>query len=557
MEIKKNEIIAGVGFVLLAQLPLFLLGESSYVVEHDNLDSEIVYLQILKLSNNLLGWDGSAIVPNVFNGLPRSYFHSEYSFIRVLFYLLPSFWAYVFNSIIIRIVGLIGMLLLARDYISASGGRAEILFVAVIFTYLPIYSLYGISILGQPLMLWSFLNLHKERSVVVSMCIVILFPFYAHFAMVAPFILIAFCLLGGYYFWRNKASSWYWIGVGSLLFMFVLSNLSIITGFLFSDTVSHRSVWASAVLDVREMMVISVHTFFFGQYHAAYLVTIPAIFGVGYAIIKKTEYNFILITITLLIVVISLFNGIYPSLSAMFQNIAPILNAFQFNRLTVLIPILYFLLLLIFCQVKGIKKIFLYSLLGVQGILIVFSNKEITYNYAKIVFPQKERVKNMLSFQSYFAEHLFQEIDNYIKIPKENYRVVSIGLPPTIAQYNGFYTLDGYQNNYPLSYKTKFRKVIAGELAKSARLRQYFDGWGNRCYLFSAKLREDCYIDCDKMSKATLTNLSINVGQLRQMGGKYIFSAVPILNSSQLKIDLKKVFRDKTSEWIIYLYKIP
>ncbi|HEY9048642.1 MAG TPA: DUF6044 family protein, partial [Ohtaekwangia sp.] len=79
-------VIAGIGCILFFHLPFFILGEGSYVLVHDNLDSELVYLQVLKISGNLLGVDGSPLVYNIFNGINRGSFHSEFSIIRILFY---------------------------------------------------------------------------------------------------------------------------------------------------------------------------------------------------------------------------------------------------------------------------------------------------------------------------------------------------------------------------------------------------------------------------------------------------------------------------------------
>lgn len=42
---------------------------------------------------------------------------------------------------------------------------------------------------------------------------------------------------------------------------------------------------------------------------------------------------------------------------------------------------------------------------------------------------------------------------------------------------HGFYTVDGYSNNYPLEYKHRFREVIAAELEKNEEVRVYFDLW--------------------------------------------------------------------------------
>lgn len=49
---------------------------------------------------------------------------------------------------------------------------------------------------------------------------------------------------------------------------------------------------------------------------------------------------------------------------------------------------------------------------------------------------------------------------------------------------NNINVIDGYHTLYQLSYKKKFRKIIETELDQSKKLKDYFDNWGNRAYLF-------------------------------------------------------------------------
>ncbi len=64
------------------------------------------------------------------------------------------------------------------------------------------------------------------------------------------------------------------------------------------------------------------------------------------------------------------------------------------------------------------------------------------------------------SFDRFFAQDLFTQIDRYIGRPKQSYRVVSLGMYASISKLNGFlYSLDGYLNNYSLAYKQEFRKI--------------------------------------------------------------------------------------------------
>ena len=45
-----------------------------------------------------------------------------------------------------------------------------------------------------------------------------------------------------------------------------------------------------------------------------------------------------------------------------------------------------------------------------------------------------------------------------------------------VAQYNSFFTIDGYITDYSLTYKNT-EKIIAKELEKSVHWKNYFDSW--------------------------------------------------------------------------------
>ena len=95
------------------------------------------------------------------------------------------------------------------------------------------------------------------------------------------------------------------------------------------------------------------------------------------------------------------------------------------------------------------------------------------------------------TYHQFFDEELFSQITEYIKKPKQEYAVACIGLYPAVAQYNGFYCIDGYWNAYPLEYKHEFRKIIESELEKDNDLKNYYDHWGSRCYIFSSELGKE------------------------------------------------------------------
>jgi hypothetical protein len=81
---------------------------------------------------------------------------------------------------------------------------------------------------------------------------------------------------------------------------------------------------------------------------------------------------------------------------------------------------------------------------------------------------EKERMAGIIkpqnpSFREFYDTKLFSGIKMHIGKPAETYRVVSLGIFPRVASYNGFFCLDCYQNYYSLKYKHSFRDIIAKE----------------------------------------------------------------------------------------------
>jgi len=90
-------------------------------------------------------------------------------------------------------------------------------------------------------------------------------------------------------------------------------------------------------------------------------------------------------------------------------------------------------------------------------------------------------------------------------------------------------------------------------LAKDKTIRIYFDEWGGRCYLFTDELGKHYMFK--KTSKKQLKNLELNMEPFKEMGGRFIFSAVPIMNAEENKLKLNKTFQSKKDVWKVYLYE--
>ena len=123
------------------------------------------------------------------------------------------------------------------------------------------------------------------------------------------------------------------------------------------------------------------------------------------------------------------------------------------------------------------------------------------------------------------------------------------------ALYHGFYCLDGYSNHYSLDYKHKFRRIISPELERSEYLKNYFDQWGNRCYLFSSECPGYYTIEKNGFS---FQDYRLDGAAVREMGGRYLLSAAYIQNATSqgLKLLNETPFETQDSYYRIFVYEI-
>lgn len=245
------------------------------------------------------------------------------------------------------------------------------------------------------------------------------------------------------------------------------------------------------------------------------------------------------------------------------------LGAFQLDRLLWIAPCLWYLAAacglavlwnLWMEQGRGRKVLaggcLLISLgaTAITGIWILYSG-DMKSNIQKLRNPEY----HMLSYHDYYAVGVMEQVRDFLEEEtgegQEAYRVVSLGIDPAAALYHGFYCLDGYSNNYSLAYKHKFREIIRPELEKSEYLADYFDNWGNRCYLFSAECPG--YYTIEK-NGFCFQAYEVNGEALQEMGCRYLLSAAYIQNADSQGLTLmrEQPFDTKDSYYQIYVYEV-
>jgi hypothetical protein len=550
---KKHLYIASV-LIALYVSPLFLLGENAHIRVHDNLDSNIAWYKTLTDSGQLFG-SINATVPQIINGLPRNAYGTEFSGIQWLHYLFPSMLAYAISQTIVRIFAFVGMyLLLKKHFVKAEEAFPIRVWVSLSFALTPFWPSGMLSTLGMPLALWAFLNIRSGKHSWKEWLTLILLPIFSSFILGFFFFLFAMGILWTRDLLAKRNGNWpFFCSIAMMTFIYLLIEYRLVYSLIFPDVPTSRNEFVSSTLGYWHTVRLVFKNYFLGHTHVMTLhtlVIVPLSFVALWtlkgkergAIESKFLYLFILNIILSIWYAFWFFKGWQP-----LKEQVQLLNTFNFARFHFLRPLIIYLMYAVGCWLlwrlgqkwKNVVKVCL-----ILQILVLFAaNDEVVY-----------RVEGKPSFKQFYATQQFSEIDQFIGKSKNRYRVASIGIHPAIAQYNGFYTLDTYNNFYPIKYKHQFRQIIAPELEKNAILKKYFDQWGNRCYIFVDELGKKYEFKKDSIKK--IRHLQLNTHVFKSMGGKYIFSAVPIMNASENNLTLKKSFDNKDSAWRIYLYEV-
>ncbi|MED2944445.1 DUF6044 family protein [Bacillus swezeyi] len=558
-KISREKVFLFIAFtiILLYVLPLYILNENAHIRVHDNLDSNIAWYKVLAESGQLLG-GVKAVIPQIINGLPRDAYGTEWSGIVWLHALFPSMTAYAVSQTVTRVFAFIGMYVLLKAHVIRDEKAYLIrIGVSLAFALTPFWPSGMLSTLGHPLALWAFLNIRARNFSWKEWITLALLPLYSSFVLGFFFFLAAVSMLWLYDLIVKR--DWNLPFLGSIALMtgvFLAIEYRLVYSVFASGETMHRVEFISSRHDILHSFRLSFKNFVLGHNHVMTVhtaVILPVVLLTFMIVIgrqkqRRPKEEKLFIFLMILNYAISLWYAFwFNKLWALPKEKISFLSAFNFARFHFLRPLVIYVSFAVACYIlwrigKRWRR-FVYAALLAQLIVLIPFQEELTYG-AYYKAP---------TFREFYASEQFKEIKQFIRRPERSYRVASIGLHPAIAQYNGFYTLDTYANIYPLKYKYQFRKIIAKELEKNAVLKRYFDEWGSRCYLFVDELGK--HYAFKKNSKKKITNLELNTEAFKEMGGRYIFSSVPIMNARQNKLTFLKRFSHSQSAWNIYLYE--
>lgn len=529
-------------------IPYFILCEHGSYLIHDNFDSTFVWPKVL-MDHKLLFADNSEIVASFMNGLPRSSFPSELNIPYLWHIFFGHIKGYIFDHLVVSIFAFCGMLKLLSYYGSSKENDTFINYgVAVCFASLPFWPAGGLSVAGLPLITYIFLKLRENKAAPWHWPAIVIYTFYSSLFLTGIFFILILCFILLLDMRRSKARITFFTGLALLALSYIMSHYRMFFQFFFERSyISSRSEYIFPKISLGEAFQRSWDMTLYAHYHAPSLhknILMPLVFIVLIWQISKKELDKRLLGIVLTIFLSYAFFAFYPleMLSPLTSAIAKIIPM-QMDRFYWLAPPLWYLAFALALQYlyRQIRPKLLLVLPLLAQIIVLGANQELLTN------------RESPSYQAFFATKQFQLIKSYIGQPQSSYRVVSFGMHPSIAQFNGFYTLDGYSAYYPLSYKHEFRKIIAPVLNRNPSAKQYFDGWGARAYIFS---QPDLGFMNTKNLESKLEKLDLDVQALKSMGGRFIISAIELNPSLNPHFKLREVFEHNESAWRIFLYEV-
>jgi len=587
--------ILSASILLLYLYPLFDISHL-YVLEFDNLDSNIVWNKILASSGKIFA-PNHEIIPNMMSGLPRSSYGSEFDIMLWLYYLFSAPVAYAINEATIHIVAFLSALIFLKRYmvLDSSPNSTMIIYISSLyFALLPFWSGAGLTIAILPLVTYSLLNIRLDRDSRWDWILLVLLPLYSSFILFFVFYII----MAGIWFLYDSIKNLK-INIKLLLALLLMGTLFLLSQYrvliaMFFDNgfISHRTEFNIFFQDSMISAYRKTHSFFvnghpdhlFGT-HMPYIIPIVLI-GMLLSISKKVynqnESIFVwsliiisfaiefwqqtltqLYTLSVLISytsIIYLFSNKYRIFMLLFilqfilasfnyfefysgfrylSDSFPLLKAFNVSRVSFLQPLIWLILLIFSLTIISNK------LRYTTPFILLFMVLQV-YHSIDLRFFQNTPRKKYSTFSQYYAPMLMNKVKQVIPEPIDEIRVVSFGIEPAVALYNGFYTIDGYSTNYDIKYKHKFEAIIDGYTPYDV-----YKKWGSKVYITSLNSALNNYLKDMIVHKPLFST-----DALCKLNTKYIVSGYKLDITKYKNLTYIDSFYGNKGSWDITLYRL-
>ncbi|SDE47786.1 hypothetical protein SAMN04487996_105154 [Dyadobacter soli] len=544
---------------LLYHAPTIFLGPGAFFNAFDSLDSFVVWYRLA--TQPAYAWAPPyAIIEPFMGGVPKFTLVSTYNVYYWLNLLLPTFYAFQVYNIFISAAALVGMWLLCRRHLGVSDSVSA--FLALSFAFTPFLPTWGLSIAGQPLLLFVILNIRNAKPAIWNWLILAAFPFTSNFQSAGVFILFAFGVLIGWDIVQKRPVRRLLLAFAILLAVYLATKIDLIQNLLGGEGfVSHRTEMQRFPVSLGVCLKIFARYFLLGNVDVALslhtFVLLPFV-CLTYAlhVLRRREVPRALTATLSVIVVICFYIALlnWGPLVAL-RNGSDVLRMFSLERFHIFLQMLWhiaaaqaFLLIIPKYQTRTLVVV------AALQLTVCFAYQPTYYErfFKKIITIVPYHY--IFTYEDYYAERMFDNIKTAIGKPQKSYRVASIGIPPAVAQYNGLRTIDGYSSNYPLPYKHKFRKIIAGELEKNGSNKGFFDFWGSQCLIVYDQQLPYFETHMTRGMPPHDRTITLSHDALRDLQCDYILSVENIRDPE--KSGLRKLAIFNSAIWHVSLYEV-
>ena len=570
----------GIPFLAAVFVPYLILGEGSVFPIHDQLD-ETLLTYVLNVRHCSIG--GDTVFPELLGGINASGMQPSAVLFILLYRIFPVFGAFVVQYLIVSVVGFFGMYGSVKEI---TGSSILALATAVCFSLLPVQPIYGLSASGVPLLLYCFLCLYQRKHAAGSFLGILFFGLTTHLVLIG-YVVLGFWLIAVIWLClRKRPNSLINLGFLCLMGTYIGVNHSLFGELLLggSGYTSHREELVNYTMPFWETVA---DVFLNSAQHAPSLHH-GLILPVGLALIlglvfrkkldEKGRRHLLWAWLGLAVLAGAAFlYGIchLPPVVHFKNSCSGFLRYFQLERFYWLYPAGWYLEFALCFSLwwngggrnqedagggekkEPAGKHLVWKILALAGILlpVVQEIKPESYLYLNVnQINNGSAITGYITWESYYAEDLMAQLEDVIGREMDTYRVAHLGMSPAPSLMHGFYTVDGYSNNYPLEYKHLFRRVIAKELEKNEQTRLYFDEWGSRCYLFNSATGNAWMLG--KTEEIRYEGLEFDMEALRDLDCEYIFSAGEILDYEKMGLTFLGYYETDSSYWGVWLYQL-